>query len=131
MKLWRWFLALWNGRTSKSQEKCRAQRLRLFHACTIVNSPPPNDVIGDGEFVIVTPSKEPKWALFKCPCGCGHVITLSLVSSRTPHWRVRLEAGLYPTLYPSVQQLNGCHSHFWVKSGQIDWCEDTGKPYCS
>lgn len=129
MSLWCWFLGLWKERNPKIQEKHHAPPPRVFLSCEVVKSPPPNDGIPHGKFIVVTPSKEPKWALFKCPCGCGHVITLSLASGRTPQWQVRLEEGLYPTLHPSVRQLKGCYSHFWVKGGRIHWCDDTGSPY--
>ena len=129
MRFLQWLLGLWKKLKPKQQEKSYAPPSRLFHSCEVVKSPPPNNEIPDGKFIVVTPSVEPKWALFKCPCGCGHVITLSLASGRTPRWQVRLENGGYPTLYPSVRQLNGCYSHFLVRGGQILWCEDTGRPY--
>lgn len=127
MRLLQWFLGLWKKLKPKQQEKSYTLPPRLFHSCEVVKSPPPNNEIPDGKFIVVTPSVEPKWALFKCPCGCGHVITLSLASDRTPRWQVRLEKGGYPTLHPSVRQLNGCYSHFLVRGGQILWCDDTGR----
>lgn len=129
MSIWNWFLSLFETSPREGQPKHHPLSPRLFHYCEVVKSPPPNDTIPHGKFIVVTPSKEPKWALFKCPCGCGHVITLSLTTRRTPQWQVRLEEGIYPTLYPSVRQLNGCLSHFWVKSGRIHWCHDSGRPY--
>ncbi|MGZ8236272.1 MAG: DUF6527 family protein [Methylobacter sp.] len=128
MRLLKWFLGLWIKQNPKKQDKHFAPPSRLFHACEVVKLPPPNNEIPDGKFIVVIPSKEPKWALFRCPCGCGHVITLSLASGRIPQWRVRLEGGIYPTLYPSVRQLNGCYSHFLVRDGRIYWCDDTGIP---
>ncbi len=127
--LFQWLIGIWQDRPSQVKEAHHAQPQRVFHSCEYVKSPPQNESIPHGKFLIITPSKEPKWALFKCPCGCGHVVTLSLASGHIPQWQVKLEDGIYPTLYPSVRQLKGCHSHFWVKSGRIHWCNDTGRPY--
>ena len=32
-----------------------------------------------------------------------------------------------PTIHPSVRQLDGAYAHFWVKSGYVEWCADTGQ----
>lgn len=31
-----------------------------------------------------------------------------------------------PSVTPSVRQLNDCGCHFWIKSGRIQWCSDSG-----
>lgn len=129
MNIWRWLLSLWTKYSYEGRQKRHAPPPRAFHSCEIVKSPPPNSEISPGRFIVVIPSNEPKWALFNCPCGCGHVITLSLASGRNPRWRVMLEDGRFPTLQPSVRQLDGCYSHFLVKSGRIIWCEDTGRRF--
>ncbi len=79
--------------------------------------------------MVVAPSNQPKWALFQCPCNCGHIITLAMSPNKTPRWRVQKEKDGSPSLSPSVRQLNGCLSHFWIKSGVVHWCSDTGRPY--
>lgn len=129
MSFWKWLKELWQSPPITEQQKpTPLSSPRVFGSCEIVKSPPPNGDIPYGKMFVVKPGQEPKWALFKCPCKCGHVITLSLASGRSPRWTVRLEEG-FPTLYPSVRQLNGCLSHFWVKRGRVQWCDDTGKPY--
>jgi hypothetical protein len=69
-----------------------------------------------------------KWAYFKCPCGCGAPIMLSLSAKRRPHWSVKIDWLDRPTIKPSVWQTDGCYSHFWVQSGHIEWTSDTGRP---
>jgi len=69
-----------------------------------------------------------KWAYFKCPCGCGALIMLSLSTERRPNWRVDTDWFDRPTVRPSVWQTDGCFSHFFIKQGHIDWCHDTGTP---
>lgn len=128
MSFWKWLKELWQRQPAKKQQAPPLPSPRIFNSCEIVKSPPSNGAIPYGKFFVVKPGQELKWALFKCPCKCGHVITLSLASGRTPQWTVRSDDG-YPTLYPSVRQLNGCLSHFWIKRGRVQWCDDTGKPY--
>jgi len=78
------------------------------------------------QFYCVTNADKPKWALFRCPCGCDSVVTLSLQPVHQTHWRLaRTHAGR-PTLYPSVWRDTGCLSHFWLRDGRISWCFDTG-----
>ena len=68
-----------------------------------------------------------KWAYLLCPCGCKDIIMLSLSKNRRPSWTVNIDKAKRPTIYPSVRRLEGCHSHFWIRNGMIDWCSDTGQ----
>lgn len=67
------------------------------------------------------------WTLFKCPCGCGDVISLPMSHPHNPFWTLHIGATGKPSLSPSVWRNKGCMSHFWVRDGQIDWCGDTGR----
>ena len=98
----------------------------LFPSITFVNRPPRNEAIASGHLYCVMNTNKPKWVLFKCPCGCGSVVTLSLQSVHRPHWRLTRTQARRPTLYPSVWRDKGCHSHFWLRDGRVSWCFDTG-----
>lgn len=95
-----------------------------FKSMIIVSGTPNNDSIGDKEFVAVIHENTPFWALFRCPCGCGNVISLSLQKIHKPNWTVTRTKDGRPTLYPSVWQNKGCCSHFWIKDGRVLWCKD-------
>ncbi|MDH0961155.1 DUF6527 family protein [Pseudomonas chengduensis] len=58
---------------------------------------------------------------FKCPCGCGRTIELSLPEDVTPRWTCCIDSLGRPTLYPSVWLKNGCKSHFWLRDGKVTW----------
>ena len=109
-------------------EKNRLPRV-LFESCQVVDMPPSNETIVSGELWVVENRGNSRWALFRCPCGCNHVITLSLQKVHSPHWVISHSQYHRPTLMPSVRQLDGCCSHFWLKDGRVFWCEDTGKMY--
>jgi hypothetical protein len=96
-----------------------------FTTIELVDVPPANNLIKDGQFIIVKRRENPKWAMFKCPCGCGHVVTLALAADKIPHWVVKDWKGR-PTLTPSIRVLIGCNSHFWVWRGQVFWCTEFG-----
>jgi hypothetical protein len=68
-----------------------------------------------------------KWAYLKCPCNCGALIMLSLSAARRPHWRVKFDWLDRPTVEPSIWQMEGCFSHFWIRKGRVDWVKDTGR----
>jgi len=98
-----------------------------FDSLTIFPKAPSNELIGEKEFVIVIYKRKKYWALFRCPCGCGHVISLNLQQSHKPNWSVRSSKDGRPTLSPSVWQNKGCKSHFWISDGRIFWCNSTGE----
>lgn len=125
----------WFERTFLSKKEDPADRYKsvrkppvLFSEVTIVASTPRNTEVNHGAFYLVDTGNKPKWVMFLCPCGCGHVITLSLRKIHDPHWKLNIEAEGRPTLYPSVWQKTDCYSHFWLRDGRIYWCEGTGNP---
>jgi hypothetical protein len=80
--------------------------------------------LDDGDLVVVRSGSFTKWACFKCPCGCGQKIALSLQKERRPSWSVAVDCLQRPTISPSVHQLAGCLSHFWIKAGDVEWTSD-------
>ena len=129
MKFLHWLWRVIGGPPKDLAKETGSSLPKDFRSCVVVQLPPSNDRIAKGDFFVVASDQHKKWALFKCPCGCGRVITLGLSARRKPHWVVTLGSGKFPTLYPSVRQLDGCLSHFWLKDGTVYWCRDTGKPY--
>lgn len=61
-----------------------------------------------------------KWAMLRCPCGCGEVLAMNLMSTHRPRWDVRVTASGDASLYPSVDSTK-CGAHFWLKQGRIVW----------
>lgn len=97
-----------------------------FHSVTVVERPPKNKEIDSSDFYHVEFCGTPRWALFKCPCGCGAIVTLSLQRVHSPCWTLEEYQSGRPSLHPSIWRDRGCFSHFWVKDGRILWCADTG-----
>jgi hypothetical protein len=81
--------------------------------------------LANDDFVVVQSGGFTKWACFKCPCGCGQKIALSLEKDRRPSWSVVIDWLQRPTVAPSVHQLAGCLSHFWIRRGNVEWA---GRP---
>ncbi len=59
----------------------------------------------------------------RCPCGCGHIIELLVVREAKPRWEVKVNTNGLPSLSPSVWLQKGCRSHFWIRDGQVFWCQ--------
>lgn len=57
-----------------------------------------------------------------CPCGCGQVVYLSLEHQFDPHWELEQHDDGTVTISPSVQQLGGCGSHYFIRRNEIQWC---------
>jgi hypothetical protein len=98
-----------------------------FLDVTWVDRSPSNAEVKERILYCVLSQNIARWALFRCPCNCGHVITLSLQTAHNPRWRISKGRQGHPTLYPSIWRNAGCLSHFWVDDGRIVWCEDTGQ----
>ncbi len=71
---------------------------------------------------VIHGSGKPKWVKFICPCGCGQEICLNLMKSYSPYWSIKKETDGSMTVSPSVNIIEGCKSHFFIKSNKIDWC---------
>ena len=64
------------------------------------------------------------WSVaMSCPCGCRQRVELPLIPEAKPHWRLITDDHRRPTLHPSVWLLEGCRSHFFIRSGKIDWIQ--------
>lgn len=69
---------------------------------------------------VVGTAERPKWAILKCPCGRGHVLTVNLSRMRRPRWRLAVDdAG--PTLSPSIDYVGDHRCHFWLREGRVSW----------
>ena len=60
------------------------------------------------------------YALLKCPCSCGDIIMLNLMTDTKPCWKVSVK-NKKPSVYPSIWRTKNCKSHFWLKEGNIVW----------
>lgn len=118
------------GPPPERQEKPfkKAEPPVIFSTINVVERSPKNHELVESDFYFVRSTYKPKWALFKCPCGCGGIITLSLQAIHKPYWRLVKSEASRPTLHPSIWREKGCMSHFWLKDGRIFWCHDTGNP---
>ena len=59
----------------------------------------------------------------RCPCGCGRTIELLVIPEATPRWDFSVDNKDRPSLSPSVWLRKGCHSHFWLRNGRVEWCD--------
>lgn len=84
----------------------------------------PDDLKG-GVLYVVGEGPHEWYAAMMCPCGCGEPLVMSLLADARPRWRVSVDDAGVPSLSPSVNRLVGCRSHFFLRSGRIDWCGPT------
>jgi Family of unknown function (DUF6527) len=61
-------------------------------------------------------------AALLCPCGCGRVLHMNLLSDERPCWELIQHKDGTATLRPSVWRKKGCGAHFWFRLGRIQWC---------
>jgi Family of unknown function (DUF6527) len=119
------FLNFWKkARLPEIQEP--TNRVRHYQAALILERTPSNSAIGDRDFVFVIYETVPRWALFRCPCGCSEVISLPLAAPHNPRWAVYVDEDGFASLYPSVWRNTGCMSHFVIRSGCVFWANKSG-----
>jgi hypothetical protein len=63
-------------------------------------------------------------AVFRCPCGCGELIELSLHRVGRPRWIATPHLDGRITLRPSVWRTTGCRSHFILERGRVIFVEE-------
>lgn len=99
----------------------RRGRLKEFSGVAFCDSyDDPSPEISAYKLVVVGTAGRAKWLRFGCPCRCGETISLNLMMSHHPRWRVTLNDGGRVSVSPSVEATS-CKSHFWIRSNGIDW----------
>jgi hypothetical protein len=110
MTLWQRAVALWK----------RLRRARRLTGVVSVETMSQVPVHLDGALYVVG-APMPKWAIMRCPCGCGERLDINLMGSRRPTWRIRVGNGRV-TLSPSIWvPEDRCGSHFWIRGNRIQW----------
>ena len=76
--------------------------------------------------IYLIPSKrKPKWAVFRCPCGCDEVLRANLMASHYPSWRLIFEGDNTLSFTPSFWvSRKRCGSHFFIFHSRILWTHE-------
>ena len=59
-----------------------------------------------------------------CPCRCKTVLYLNLVDDIHPYWKYRVDRHDRISISPSLYRKTGCRSHFFLRNGKIEWCNE-------
>lgn len=62
-----------------------------------------------------------RWLHILCPSGCGELISVNLMKSIYPNWKVTRNRNNTVTLFPSIDKVDGCRSHFFIRESKIEW----------
>ncbi|PKP01376.1 MAG: hypothetical protein CVU11_15400 [Bacteroidetes bacterium HGW-Bacteroidetes-6] len=87
----------------------------------IIPDNPNPDSLRDNIVYVVGSKNYIKWGYMKCPCGCGDTIMLSLNEKAYPSWSIKQDKIGRATISPSVNKLDGCKSHFFIRKGKLIW----------
>lgn len=99
----------------------RQRRKTTFRGVTYVSSmDAASRPIRKGRLVVVGPKERPKWLRFLCPCGCGEVVALNLMTSHSPRWAISEDVGETLSVSPSADSTT-CGSHYWIRRSRIHW----------
>jgi hypothetical protein len=96
----------------------RIDHRQLYRPCFVADAP---DTVKPGIMYIVG-EKSCYWAAaFRCPCGCGETLWLNLLPGHSQYWQFELDRAASISLWPSINRIVGCRSHFFVRRGRIEW----------
>ena len=88
-----------------------------------------------GDLVIIRRERLPRWAVLRCPSGCGDDVILNLDGRTGRAWSFYKGPGKRVSIYPSVWRDTGCGSHFIIWNDRVIWCDydetplDTGESF--
>ena len=64
---------------------------------------------------IIGAYRQPQYAVFQCPCGCGRIVELNLNKESSPSWALKWHVLGTISFSPSIWRKDGCRSHFFLK----------------
>jgi hypothetical protein len=101
-----------------------AARRRIFKRpaflCREVEEAPLDEELASGLIYSEVRSGHAKWAHLRCPrCG-DHIQLQTAVGS---DWTISRDWLNRPTIHPSIWETDSCGVHFFVRRGQLIWCE--------
>ncbi len=110
----------------RTLEVCRLTPNAEFLA-VVRDRHPAGDDLPEGQLVVVRGmGTVDKWAVFRCPGGCGEKLQLSLLPQRRPRWSVQVDWLGRPMITPSIRVTSSCRCHFHLRNGRVEWCPDSG-----
>jgi len=117
-----WILSLYDkyfGQKDRTPVETKKRELILID----VLEQPNYDEVKDGEVYFIGKT-EWKWlVLFRCPCGCSDFIHLSLLNKSKASWAMVNKEQSF-SIYPSINKISGCKSHFFIVDSNIKWCNN-------
>lgn len=106
----------WLDRSEVLEQPIRLKHLVYIEDLADAQTP------AEDEILLVGTNDRPKWAVLACPCGCGHVLNVNLMSSHYPHWRMMKNYDGTISLRPSLWVRDAkCVSHFFIHRSRIAW----------
>lgn len=99
------------------------ERLGRPYRTVVVEEQLPRKLKGRTLYVVEEDEFEEQAAML-CPCGCGRVLQMNLLTDERPCWRLTRHSDGTATLHPSIWRKKECGSHFWFRKGRVQWCLD-------
>lgn len=115
----KWIGSWWRALVSRLPKRSRRVRGPIY----VSSFPDAEKPATSGKLVLVGTATHAKWIRLACPCGCGEIIALNLMRTRSPHWTVEHHSDATVSISPSVWSTT-CGSHYWLRHNCIEWAND-------
>ncbi len=93
----------------------------IYQKVTFIDEYPAHQLPEPGEILVVGSREHPKWAFFRCPCGCEVLLSVNFMKSISPCWDVDFNSEGAITVAPSIRHVDGCGSHFFIRANRVEW----------
>ena len=110
----------WNKAKTKTKDWINLLGKRKSFDLIVIIDMVDDSLVIDGNIFVVGVKENYKWLKFKCPCGCGALISLNLMKSHFPRWTIKEFNKKNLTITPSVISTT-CGSHFWIRKNKVIW----------
>lgn len=98
---------------------------KRYQKIEIKDNVPPIGNTNSSTIVLYRKNEQFSWARFKCPCGCGQMITISLSPDIVPYWEtyIHTQNGRKTvTFQPSIWiSMPNCNAHFYIRNSEVFW----------
>lgn len=116
VKLLNWFKGLFfKGKPFNHKISSKA----YFYDYEFIEDVP--DKIKSGIFYLIENQGYCWQSVMECPCGCKAPLYMNHVEDFEPNWSYKINEKNKISLYPSINRMVGCKSHFWLIDGKIKW----------
>lgn len=101
----------------------RRNRYRSVVSCRREDQAAIARLVRRGHPVVELKGPRATWLHLECPCRCGSILRINLMTTAEPVWRLSTDDRDRASVSPSLD-VPACGSHFWIVRGGVSWVRE-------